>query len=122
LTKKCYERKLDIQGFVVTSELGKKERKKQLDGIKEILDRKETMYLMSTGSLIGEGFDLPALSTLFLTTPISFKGRLIQYAGRLHRDYEGKKETVIYDYVDTSIGLTVAMFKKRVTTYRKRGI
>jgi superfamily II DNA or RNA helicase len=71
--------------------------------------------------LIGEGFDLPELSTLFLAMPLSFKGRLIQYAGRLHRASSGKREAIIYDYVDRNLALGITMFRKRLITYRKMG-
>ena len=78
-------------------------------------------YILSTGSLVGEGFDLPGLDTLFLAMPFSFKGRMIQYAGRLHRAYEGKSDVLIYDYLDVSSGLTISMFKKRVSAYKEMG-
>ena len=78
-------------------------------------------YLLATGSLIGEGFDMPELCTLFLAMPVSFRGRLIQYAGRIERKSPGKKEINIYDYVDINLGLTIAMFKKRLSAYKKMG-
>jgi superfamily II DNA or RNA helicase len=53
--------------------------------------------------------------------PLSFKGRLIQYAGRLHRASSGKREVIIYDYIDKSLALGISMFRKRLTTYRKMG-
>jgi superfamily II DNA or RNA helicase len=53
--------------------------------------------------------------------PLSFKGRLVQYAGRLHRESEGKQDVRIYDYVDANLGLCITMFRKRMTTYRKMG-
>jgi superfamily II DNA or RNA helicase len=53
--------------------------------------------------------------------PLSFKGRLVQYAGRLHRESEGKHNVRIYDYVDANLGLCITMFRKRMTTYRKMG-
>ena len=77
--------------------------------------------LFATSSLLGEGFDLPQLDTLFLTLPISFKGRLVQYAGRLHRDCEGKSEVRIYDYVEPEHPLTSHMFRKRMSAYRAMG-
>ena len=77
--------------------------------------------LLATSSLLGEGFDLPQLDTLFLTLPISFKGRIVQYAGRLHRDCEGKSEVRIYDYVEPEHPLTSHMFRKRMTAYRGMG-
>jgi superfamily II DNA or RNA helicase len=110
-----------VKGFILTSDAGKKIRKKILSEIKEMLNKGELPYLLSTGSLIGEGFDLPELSTLILAMPVSFKGRLIQYAGRLHRESQGKRQVQIFDYVDVNLGLGISMFRKRLTTYRKMG-
>ena len=78
--------------------------------------------LLATASLLGEGFDMPELDTLFLTMPISFKGRLIQYAGRLHRFSEKKKPVRIYDYVEPDHPLTAQMYRKRITAYHKMGV
>ncbi|MCK9409854.1 MAG: DEAD/DEAH box helicase [Bacteroidetes bacterium] len=108
-------------GFLLTSDMGKKKRLHTLSTVIEMRRLGQQPFLLSTGSLIGEGFDLPGLCTLFLAMPLSFKGRLIQYAGRLHRESKGKTDVRIYDYVDTSLGLGVTMFRKRVTTYRKMG-
>ncbi len=77
--------------------------------------------LFATSSLLGEGFDLPALDTLFLAMPISFKGRLIQYAGRLHRISPGKDKVTIYDYFDEQLALTASMYRKRLPAYRQMG-
>lgn len=108
-------------GFLLTSDLGKKKRQKIISEVIEMRRLGRHPYLLSTGSLIGEGFDLPGLCTLFLAMPLSFKGRLVQYAGRLHRESLGKTEVRIYDYVDVALGLGVTMFRKRVTAYRKMG-
>jgi superfamily II DNA or RNA helicase len=77
--------------------------------------------LLATASLLGEGFDMPELDTLFLAMPISFKGRLIQYAGRLHRFSEKKKSVRIYDYVEPDHPLTAQMYRKRTVAYREMG-
>jgi len=77
--------------------------------------------LLATASLLGEGFDMPELDTLFLAMPISFKGRLIQYAGRLHRFSEKKKSVRIYDYVEPDTPLTAQMYRKRTAAYREMG-
>ena len=79
------------------------------------------IFILSTGALIGEGFDLPELDTLMLTMPISFKGRVVQYAGRLHRNTPEKSNVLIYDYVDSHMSLTLSMFKKRISAYKKIG-
>jgi len=111
----------DGTGFLLTSDLGKKKRLQILSEVLEMRRLGRHPYLLSTGSLIGEGFDLPGLCTLFLAMPLSFKGRLVQYAGRLHRESLGKTDVRIYDYVDVALGLGVTMFRKRVTAYRKMG-
>jgi superfamily II DNA or RNA helicase len=121
INDKCAETHINSKGFILTSDLGKKLRKKIFLEISEMLERKDLPFLLSTGSLIGEGFDLPALSTLVLAMPISFKGRLIQYAGRLHRESEQKTDALVYDYVDSNLGLGISMFRKRLTAYRKMG-
>jgi superfamily II DNA or RNA helicase len=108
-------------GFLLTSDMGKKKRRQIIDTAIEMRGMGNHPFLLSTGSLIGEGFDLPGLCTLFLAMPLSFKGRLIQYAGRLHRESEGKTDVRIYDYVDIGLGLGVSMFRKRVTAYKKMG-
>ena len=107
--------------FILDGGLSKKRRIEILDEISSRLSRKRSVCLLATGALVGEGFDLPALDTLFLTLPVAFSGRLVQYAGRLNRPLEGKKEIRIYDYVDTGSGLTASMFKKRVKVYRQMG-
>ena len=77
--------------------------------------------LLATGKFLGEGFDDPRLDTLFLTMPISWKGTLAQYAGRLHRLYDRKTEVIIYDYADLKITMTMRMFERRVAGYRAIG-
>jgi superfamily II DNA or RNA helicase len=77
--------------------------------------------LVATSQLIGEGFDLPALSNLFLTTPIKFDGRVKQYAGRILRTDPGKKPPTIFDYVDRT-GVLEASFRARKKAYQELGI
>ena len=77
--------------------------------------------LFATASLLGEGFDLPQLDTLFLTTPVSFSGRVIQYAGRLHRSHANKTDVRIYDYHEPAHRLSVHMHRKRANTLKKLG-
>lgn len=77
--------------------------------------------LFATASLIGEGFDLPRLDTLILSMPLSFKGRLIQYAGRLNRVHESKNAPLIFDYLDGNHALTNAMFRRRLAGYTELG-
>lgn len=77
--------------------------------------------ILATGSYIGEGFDEPRLDTLFLTMPASFKGKIVQYAGRLHRQYADKTNVVIYDYVDSGVSVLANMHRKRLKTYKMLG-
>jgi len=77
--------------------------------------------IVATGKYIGEGFDLPRLDTLFLAMPISWKGTLAQYAGRIHRESEGKKRVMIFDYVDSSLPMLQRVFQKREKGYKAMG-
>lgn len=88
--------------FLMTGNNSKKEHKKILEQLQKI-NEKETLILIATGSLIGEGFDYPRLDTLFMAMPVSFESIVTQYAGRLNRDYDGKENVIVYDYVDTHI-------------------
>ncbi|MFH1970580.1 MAG: DEAD/DEAH box helicase family protein [Verrucomicrobiota bacterium] len=81
----------------------------------------ESRILLSTGRYIGEGFDDSRLDCLFLTMPISWKGTLQQYAGRLHRLHHTKREVIIYDYVDANIPIARRMFEKRKKGYATMG-
>lgn len=81
----------------------------------------ESLVIVATGKYIGEGFDYPRLDTLFLALPISWKGNIAQYAGRLHRDYKGKSEARIYDYVDVRVPLCESMYRKRLKGYASVG-
>ena len=81
----------------------------------------ETRVLLATGKYIGEGFDDPRLDTLFLTLPVSWQGTLAQYAGRLHRLYEGKTEVRVYDYADLNVPMLSRMFDRRCKGYEAVG-
>ena len=81
----------------------------------------EKRVLLATGRYIGEGFDDARLDTLFLAMPVSWKGTLVQYAGRLHRIHVGKAEVRIYDYVDRNSPTLMRMFYKRIRGYRAMG-
>jgi superfamily II DNA or RNA helicase len=81
----------------------------------------ERLTLVATGRYIGEGFDEPRLDTLFLAMPISWKGTLQQYAGRLHRLFENKKQVQIYDYVDIHVRALEKMYQKRLAGYASIG-
>ena len=81
----------------------------------------EPHVLIATGKYLGEGYDAARLDTLFLCLPISWKGAVAQYAGRLHRLNDMKKEVVIYDYLDYKIPMLLKMFGKRQRGYRAIG-
>jgi superfamily II DNA or RNA helicase len=81
----------------------------------------EPRLILATGRYIGEGFDDPRLDTLFMAMPIAWKGTLIQYAGRLHREHPGKREVRIYDYLDEALPVFRNMFEKRLKAYRAMG-
>lgn len=81
----------------------------------------ESLVIVATGKYIGEGFDYPRLDTLFLVLPISWKGNIAQYAGRLHRECKGKSEVRIYDYVDVRVPLCDSMYRKRLKGYASVG-
>ena len=81
----------------------------------------EERLILATGRYIGEGFDDVRLDTLFLTLPVSWKGTLVQYAGRLHRHRPEKREVRIYDYVDRNVPMLARMFEKRMKGYRALG-
>jgi len=97
-----------------------KEKREILQGLSQI-PSDEPLILVATGRYVGEGFDLPRLDTLFLAMPVSWKGTLAQYAGRLHRNYEGKEEVLIYDYVDIRIPMLERMYHKRLSGYAAIG-
>lgn len=107
--------------FRLESGVGKKARADIRAKIEEHYNNRQPFVLLATASLVGEGFDLPQLDTLVLAMPLSFKGRLVQYAGRLHREHEGKSSVRIYDYLDENIPLTRAMFRRRSTGYHQMG-
>jgi superfamily II DNA or RNA helicase len=81
----------------------------------------EPLTVVATGRYIGEGFDEPRLDTLFLAMPISWRGTLQQYAGRLHRLFQNKKEVQIYDYVDIHVRALEKMYQKRLAGYAAIG-
>lgn len=121
-SQKLYERLKDHANhvFLMTGNNSKKEHKKILEQLHEV-NEKETLILVATGSLIGEGFDYPRLDTLFMAMPVSFRSVVEQYAGRLNRDYEGKENVIVYDYVDSHIPMFDNMYAKRLKAYRQIG-
>ena len=106
--------------FLMTSNNSKKEHRKIFEQMRQV-GNDESMILVATGSLVGEGFDFPRLDTLFMATPVSFRGVVEQYAGRLNRDYVGKENVIIYDYVDNHIPMFDNMYMKRLKAYKQIG-
>lgn len=106
--------------FLLTGSQTKKEQKLIRQEMNSVSNA-ESMILVATGQLVGEGFDLPRLDTLIMATPVAWKGLVEQYAGRLNRDYEGKKNVVIYDYIDSNIRVFDNMYAKRLKAYKRIG-
>jgi len=102
---------------LLTGEVSAGERK----SIVEELNQGKVSVLVATAQLIGEGFDLKALSSIFMATPVKFSGRVKQYIGRILRMTHGKTNATIYDYLDEP-GVLLASFKTRVHVYRELGV
>lgn len=100
--------------------MSEKEKKGEIEKLKNI-PKEDNVVIVATGKFVGEGFDEPRLDTLFLAMPISWKGTLQQYAGRLHRLYENKNEVQIYDYIDVNVGMLERMYQKRLRGYASIG-
>jgi superfamily II DNA or RNA helicase len=106
--------------FTMAGGMGKKQRKQLMEHIAAV-PADEPRVIVATGRYLGEGFDDARLDTLFLTLPISWRGTLIQYAGRLHRLNEAKKKVIIYDYVDFEVPVVARMYAKRRSGYKSIG-
>jgi superfamily II DNA or RNA helicase len=106
--------------FILKGGMGIRQRKKLAESIAAIPPG-EPRVLIATGSYIGEGFDDPRLDTLFLAMPVSWKGTLQQYVGRLHRLHENKTEVRVYDYADVQVPMLARMYKKRLAGYAALG-
>jgi len=106
--------------ITLTGSMSAKERKAAMEKLAQT-PLEKSIVLVATGRYVGEGFDEPRLDTLFLTMPVAWKGTVQQYAGRLHRSYQHKKEVQIYDYVDIHIGVLERMYQKRLKGYAAIG-
>ncbi|EEC8327562.1 TOTE conflict system archaeo-eukaryotic primase domain-containing protein [Escherichia coli] len=111
---------LKLSPFVLHSRLSKKKCTMLISGL-NALPPDSPRILLSTGRLIGEGFDHPPLDTLILAMPVSWKGTLQQYAGRLHREHTGKSDVRIIDFVDTAYPVLLRMWDKRQRGYKAMG-
>ncbi len=106
--------------FLLHGRMPRKQREEVLNKL-QCLNESAPRILLATGRLIGEGFDHPALDTLVLAMPVSWKGTLQQYAGRLHRDHADKDDVRIYDYAELDHPQLSRMWNKRVGGYRAMG-
>ena len=104
--------------FIMKGGMGKKQRKTLADKMKAVDTER---VILATGRYLGEGFDDSRLDTLFLTLPVSWKGTLSQYAGRLHRLHDMKTEVIIYDYADMNVSMLVKMYRRRISGYKAIG-
>ena len=100
--------------------MGKKQLADAQEKLNSISEEKSNLIL-ATGRYLGEGFDHSRLDTLFMALPVSWKGTVAQYAGRLHRDHHSKSEVVIYDYADMNVPMLAKMFKRRLSGYKAIG-
>ena len=106
--------------ILLTGKNGTKVRRRQIEVLNQVKPF-ETLILIGTGSLLGEGFDYPRLDTLFMVTPVSGEQVVEQYVGRLNRDYEGKENVIVYDYVDIHVPKFDKMYTSRLKAYKKIG-
>ena len=108
-----YRFKLDAE--LLTGDLSQAERQNVI----ERLNQKRASVVIATGQLIGEGFDCQNLSTLFLATPVSFSGRVLQYLGRVLRPAPGKDKARVFDYIDIRVDILAKAAKSRQRVYRQ---
>jgi superfamily II DNA or RNA helicase len=106
--------------IVLKGGMGRKQRREANERMAAIA-ASEPRLILATGSYIGEGFDDARLDTLFLAMPISWKGTLQQYVGRLHRLHDGKRIVEVYDYVDADVLMLARMYGRRLTGYADMG-
>jgi len=99
--------------FVLKGCMGKKQRRTIAEAIAAVPES-ESRVILATGSHIGEGFDDARLDPLFLAMPISWKGTLQQYVGRLHRLHDAKRVVRVYDYVDSQVLMLARMYARRL--------
>ena len=96
------------------------EKRKAMDRLKSIPET-EPLIVVATGKYVGEGFNYPRLDTLFIALPVAYPNIVQQYTGRLHRDYEGKTEVRVYDYIDIHVPVIANMYGKRLKCYAPIG-
>jgi superfamily II DNA or RNA helicase len=106
--------------FLLLGSDSQKEKREKLAALRAVPEN-ESLLIVATGKYIGEGFDEPRLDTLFLAMPFSWQGTLAQYVGRLHRNYSGKREVRVFDYVDLHVPVLERMYQKRLKGYAQLG-
>jgi superfamily II DNA or RNA helicase len=106
--------------FILKGGMGTKQRLKLAESLAAV-PCDEPRVILATGSYLGEGFDDPRLDTLLLAMPISWRGTLQQYVGRLHRLHDNKSEVHVYDYADVMVPMLARMYKKRLVGYAALG-
>lgn len=97
-----------------------KEKRLKMERLQNV-PQEEALVIIATGKYVGEGFDCPRLDTLFLALPVSWKGIVAQYTGRLHRNYPEKKVVQVYDYIDIHVPMCDVMYKRRLKGYASVG-
>jgi hypothetical protein len=97
-----------------------KEKRQRIERLQSISSA-EPLVIVATGKYVGEGFDYARLDTLFLVSPVAWKGLVAQYAGRLHREFEGKRDVQVYDYIDIRVPVCESMYRKRLKGYASIG-
>jgi len=111
---------MGVRPDVLVGGMGRKERRAIVDRL-AATQPGDGVVLVATGSLLGEGFDCPPLDTLFVAFPIAFRGRIVQYVGRVLRPVEGKTRVEVHDYVDHRIPVLARMHSKRAGAYTSLG-
>lgn len=111
---------LNVPVVIYKGNMGKKKAKEIQDLLREADEKHKPRIILATSSSIGEGFDDNRLDTLFLTMPVSWKGRIIQYVGRLHREHEDKEKVIVYDYLD-NMKVLEKMYNRRLKGYKIAG-
>lgn len=111
---------MNVPVVIYKGNMGKKKTKEIQDILKEADENNKSRIILATSSSIGEGFDDSRLDTLFLTMPVSWKGRIIQYVGRLHREHEDKEKVIVYDYLD-NMKVLEKMYNRRIKGYKIAG-
>ena len=111
---------LNIPIIIYRGRMGKKQTEELKENLKVADENNNSRIILATSSSIGEGFDDSRLDTLFLTMPVSWKGRIIQYVGRLHREHEDKQKVIVYDYLD-NMKILEKMYERRLKGYKISG-